>query len=186
MDYFNTDMKLTLQPFKKIIPIILFQNNVEENSLVINSENLKFSLICLKKHIGFQYQMLTYIAGVDLYGLFYRFCVVYDLLSITYNVRLRIKVYVTEITSLDSVTGIYINANWWEREVWDLFGIYFENHPDLRRILTDYGFEGFPLRKDFPLYGYVELRYDEIKKNIVVEPLELSQNFRYFEFETPW
>jgi len=108
--------------------------------------------------------MLTYIAGIDLYGLLYRFCVVYDLLSLTYNTRIRVKVYLTETGSVNSIINIYLNSNWWEREIWDLFGIYFENHPDLRRILTDYGFEGFPLRKDFPLYGYVELRYDETKK----------------------
>jgi len=172
--------------FKKTLPIMLFQNSVEENILVVSSNNLQFSLTCLKKHIGYNYNMLTYVAGLDLYGLLYRFCVVYDLLSLTYNTRIRVKVYLTETGSVDSITNIYLNANWWEREIWDLLGIYFENHPDLRRILTDYGFEGFPLRKDFPLYGYVELRYDETKKNIVVEPIELSQNFRFFEFETPW
>ena len=94
-------------------------------------------------------------------GCFYRFCVVYDLLSITYNVRLRIKIFLTEVISINSITDLYINANWWEREVWDLFGIYFDNHPDLRRILTDYGFESSPRCKYFPLYGYIKflIRY---------------------------
>jgi NADH:ubiquinone oxidoreductase subunit C len=111
---------------------------------------------------------------------------VYDLLSITYNARIRIKVFINETTSVDSIVEIFQNANWWEREIWDLYGIYFNKHPDLRRILTDYGFEGYPMRKDFPLSGYVELRYNQNKKRIVVEPLELTQDFRYFNFETPW
>jgi NADH-quinone oxidoreductase subunit C len=85
-----------------------------------------------------------------------------------------------------SAVEVFVNANWWEREIWDLYGIFFEKHPDLRRILTDYGAEGAPLRKDFPLYGFVELRYDESQKRIVVEPIEFSQEFRSFDFQTPW
>jgi len=170
----------------KIIPLIFQQKFNDESTIIIPSESLEFSLICLKKHLSYKYKLLTYIAGVDLLGYIYRFVVVYDLLSLVYNTRLRVKVFLTEISSVPSITKIFINANWWEREVWDLFGIYFENHPDLRRILTDYGFEGYPLRKDFPLYGYVELRYDETKKQIIVEPVELSQKFRLFEYETPW
>lgn len=172
--------------FSQIIPFIFFQKYNDESILTVPFKQLKFSLICLKNHIGYQYKLLTYVAGVDLLGCSYRFCVVYDILSLFFNVRLRLKVFLTEINSISSITDIFLNANWWEREVWDLFGIFFDNHPDLRRILTDYGFEGYPLRKDFPLYGYVELRYDEIKKCIVVEPVELTQNFRYFEFESFW
>jgi len=102
------------------------------------------------------------------------------------NSRIRIKVFVNEITSIDSTVNIFQNANWWEREVWDLYGIYFNNHPDLRRILTDYGFEGYPMRKDFPLSGYVEVRYDQTKRRVILEPIELTQEFRSFSFETPW
>jgi NADH dehydrogenase (ubiquinone) Fe-S protein 3 len=140
----------------------------------------------LKKHINFGFNLLTCISGVDLLGSTYRFCVAYDLLSLRNNSRLRIKIYLNEITSVNSVIPIFRNANWWEREVWDLYGIYFQNHPDLRRILTDYGFEGYPMRKDFPLSGYVEVRYDASKKRVVVEPLELAQEFRSFNYETPW
>ena len=116
----------------------------------------------------------------------YRFCVVYDILSLRYNSRLRIKIYVNEITSIDSCISVYVNSDWWEREIWDFYGIYFNNHPDLRRILTDYGFEGYPMRKDFPLSGYVEVKYDQMKKRIVLESLQLSQEFRSFVFEMPW
>ena len=123
---------------------------------------------------------------MDFLGKDYRFSVVYDLLSLEFNSRLRVKVFTNEVTSLPSCTDVYINANWWEREVWDLYGIYFENHPDLRRILTDYGFEGHPMRKDFPLYGYIELKYDETKKRVVTVPVELAQDFRSFSFQTPW
>ena len=91
-----------------------------------------------------------------------------------------------EITSIESITSIYNSADWWEREIWDLFGIFFNNHPDLRRILTDYGFEGYPLRKDFPLSGYVEVRYDERQKRVICESLELAQEFRTFDFLSPW
>ena len=96
------------------------------------------------------------------------------------------KVDLEEASSLDSVTGLYPSANWFERETWDMFGIYFLNHPDLRRILTDYGFEGHPLRKDFPLTGYVEFKYDDTKKRVISEPVELAQQFRSFEFRSPW
>jgi len=116
----------------------------------------------------------------------YRFAVIYDLLSLTFNNRIRVNIFITDLTIVTSSVNVFLNANWWEREIWDLFGIYFAKHPDLRRILTDYGFEGFPLRKDFPLSGYIEVRYDENKKRIITESIELTQEFRLFSFETPW
>lgn len=172
--------------FNNLVPILVEQKKNDEYILIVESSRLLFVLNFLKKHFGFRFSLLSYIAGVDLISFSYRFCVVYDLLSVKYNSRLRIKVFLTEITPVFSCVSVFINANWWEREVWDMFGIYFEDHPDLRRILTDYGFEGYPLRKDFPLSGYLELSYNENKKQIVVEPLELSQDFRFFNFEIPW
>jgi NADH dehydrogenase (ubiquinone) Fe-S protein 3 len=178
-----------LKNFKEInglIPVIVYQEFKDENIVVVNNNNLFISLQILKSHIGYQYNLLSCISGIDLLGKDYRFSVAYDLLSLTYNSRIRVKIFIDEITFVPSAVKIFINSNWWEREIWDLYGIYFDKHPDLRRILTDYGFEGHPMRKDFPLYGYVELRYDESKKRIVVEPLELTQEFRSFTFETPW
>lgn len=115
-----------------------------------------------------------------------RFEFVYMFLSTIYNYRIFIRGFISLFESLRSLNYLYNSANWLEREVWDMYGIFIIEHPDLRRILTDYGFLGFPFRKDFPLSGYVELRYDEINKYVVVEPLELSQEFRYFKFENPW
>jgi NADH/F420H2 dehydrogenase subunit C len=169
-----------------IIPMLSSFPSADEKTLTLSHKHLSFSLNCLKRHINFQYKMLSCLSGLDLINCKYRFGVVYDLLSLTYNTRLRVKVFVNEITSVNSVVDIYINSDWWEREVWDMYGIYFNNHPDLRRILTDYGFEGYPMRKDFPLSGYVELKYDQSKKRIVLEPLELAQEFRSFTFEMPW
>ena len=128
---------------------------------------------------------------VDLCGVDYpdrpeRFEVVYNLLSLKHNRRIRVKVATDESEPVPSVTGVFSSANWYEREAWDLFGVYFSDHPDLRRLLTDYGFEGHPLRKDFPLTGYVELRYDEDQKRVVYEPVKLKQEFRSFDFLSPW
>jgi NADH-quinone oxidoreductase subunit C len=115
-----------------------------------------------------------------------RFEIVYNLLSLKHNRRLRIKTTTDEETPVPSVTGVFSTAGWFEREVWDMFGVFFADHPDLRRILTDYGFEGHPLRKDFPLTGYVELRYDDEQKRVVYEPVKLKQEFRSFDFVSPW
>jgi NADH dehydrogenase (ubiquinone) Fe-S protein 3 len=174
------------QEFKNIVPLLTYQEFKDERIIVVSVKNFLVLLNFLKKHIGYQYNLLSCISGVDLLGKSYRFCVVYDLLSLTFNSRIRIKVFIDEVTFVPSIVDLYINANWWEREIWDMYGIYFDKHPDLRRILTDYGFEGHPMRKDFPLYGFIELRYDESKKRIVVEPVELTQEFRSFSFETPW
>lgn len=115
-----------------------------------------------------------------------RFCLVYNFLSPRYNHRVILKSFIDPDTLVDSLCSLYRSANWWERETWDMFGVMFKNHPDLRRILTDYGFEGFPLRKDFPLSGYTEIRYDENEKKIVTDPVEFSQEYRNFDYTTPW
>jgi NADH dehydrogenase (ubiquinone) Fe-S protein 3 len=143
-------------------------------------------LFFLRDHINTQYKILIDVTALDYPSRPLRFEVVYNLLSVQYNARIRIKSCVDEITPISSCTSVYSSAGWWEREVWDMFGIFFSNHPDLRRILTDYGFEGHPLRKDFPLTGYVEVRYDDSEKRVITEPLELSQEFRYFDFASPW
>ncbi|RMD44037.1 hypothetical protein DV735_g1115, partial [Chaetothyriales sp. CBS 134920] len=135
----------------------------------------------LKYHTAAEYTMIADITAVDYPTKQYRFEVVYNMLSVRHNSRIRVKTYADEATPVPSITELYDGANWYEREVYDMFGVFFTGHPDLRRIMTDYGFDGHPLRKDFPLTGYTELRYDEEKKRIVVEPLEMTQAFRNFE-----
>jgi NADH/F420H2 dehydrogenase subunit C len=182
-------MSFSIKSFEqlvKIVPTLTYQKVADENSIVVSHDKLILALNVLKLHLGYQYNLLTCISGVDFLGKEYRFSVVYDLLSLTFNSRLRVKVFVNEITSVPSSMEVFINANWWEREIWDLYGVYFDKHTDLRRILSDYGFEGHPMRKDFPLSGFVEFRFDESKKRIVGEPIELTQEFRSFTFEKPW
>jgi NADH-quinone oxidoreductase subunit C len=133
-----------------------------------------------------RFGMMIDLCGVDYPDRPERFEVVYNLLSLKHNHRVRIKVFTDEENPVPSITGIYSAAGWFEREAWDLFGIYFADHPDLRRLLTDYGFEGHPLRKDFPLTGYVEVHYDEDQKRVVYEPVMLKQEFRRFDFLSPW
>jgi NADH-quinone oxidoreductase subunit C len=132
------------------------------------------------------FKMLVDICGVDYPDRPARFEVVYNLLSLKHNRRVRIKVPVGEDEPVPSVASVFSAATWYEREAWDLYGIFFSDHPDLRRLLTDYGFEGHPFRKDFPLTGYVELRYDEEQKRVVYSPVQLSQEFRNFDFRSPW
>ncbi len=133
-----------------------------------------------------QFKALMDLCGVDHPERDPRFDVVYNLLSISQNTRIRLKVATDEDTPVPSATAAFSSANWWEREAWDMYGIFFSDHPDLRRILTDYGFEGHPMRKDFPLTGYVEVRYDDEQKRVVYEPVKLVQEFRSFDFLSPW
>ena len=172
--------------FQCVIPTIFFRQFNEEITLVVLSKNIMLTLNVLKYHLNCQYKILSCISAIDLLCNNYRFCVCYDILSLVSNSRLRVKTFFNETITLATSTSVYINANWWEREIWDLFGIYFEKHTDLRRLLTDYGFEGHPMRKDFPLFGYIELRYNESKKRIISEQIQLAQEFRFFSFDTPW
>jgi NADH-quinone oxidoreductase subunit C len=131
-------------------------------------------------------KQLVDIAGVDYPEREQRFDVVYQLLSLKHNLRIRVKLTTDEMTPVPSVVSVFSSAGWYEREAWDMYGILFDGNPDLRRILTDYGFDGHPQRKDFPLTGYVELRYDEAQKRVVYEPVKLNQAYRNFDFLSPW
>ena len=157
-----------------------------ELTLNVDSSSISKVLFFLKYHTNLQYKVLVDMTAVDYPTRPNRFDVVYHLLSIKYNTRIRVKTVINELDSIESITNLYSSAGWAEREVWDMFGILFLNHKDLRRILTDYGFEGFPLRKDFPLSGYIAVRYDEFTKIVVCEPIEHAQEFRSFDLQTPW
>ena len=143
-------------------------------------------LTALRDHPDCRFNQLVDIAGADYPDRPLRFDVVYHLLSLPKNQRIRIKIETDEDTPVPSVASVYPSADWFEREAFDMFGIFFEGHPDLRRLLTDYGFEGYPLRKDFPMTGYVEVRYDEELKRVVYEPVKLTAEFRQFDFLSPW
>ncbi|KAI8897848.1 hypothetical protein BC833DRAFT_539787 [Globomyces pollinis-pini] len=170
------------------LPKHIQQFSVYKDELVLNvaPKSLLPTLNFLKLHQATQFAQLVEIAGVDYPTKANRFELVYCLLSLQFNNRIIVKTFADEVSPVPSVTGIYKGANWMEREVYDMYGVFFTGHPDLRRILTDYGFEGYPLRKDFPLTGYVEVRYDDAKKRVVAEPLELAQAFRMFEYQSPW
>ena len=159
---------------------------VGEVNLTVARESLVPAMIALRDTPGLEYQQLMEMAGVDYPERAERFDVCYMLLSLTRNHRIRVRVTTDEVKPVPSVTGIWPVAGWLEREVYDMYGVLFEGNPDLRRILTDYGFRGHPQRKDFPLTGYVELRYSEEAKRVVYEPVKLAQDFRTFDFLSPW
>ena len=177
---------LNIQYLLKKLPLISVQTINEEVVLIVSNLKIRFVLSFLRFHINTRFDVLSCLGGSDFPEKNERFELFYDLVSIYYNTRLRVKAYCNEKNNIESISDIFSSANWWEREIWDLFGIFFFNHPDLRRILTDYGFEGYPLRKDFPLFGFVEVRFNEVKKRVVCEPIELSQEFRTFNYESSW
>ncbi len=158
----------------------------EELVLVAKTSEILTLMEFLKKNSGCQFTTLVDITAVDYPSREKRFDVVYHLLSMNLNQRVRVKTQIAEGDMVPSLVGLFPSANWFEREVFDMYGIPFSGHPDLRRILTDYGFAGHPLRKDFPLTGFNEVRYDEVQKKVVYEPVELVQEFRNFDFESPW
>jgi len=171
------------------LPKYVQQFSVWKDELIVNTAptGLIPVMTFLKYHTAAEYTQISDITAVDFPTKDNRFEVVYNMLSVRYNSRIRVKTYADEATPVPSVTGLFEGALWYEREVYDMYGVFFSGHPDLRRIMTDYGFDGHPLRKDFPLTGYTELRYDEEKKRIVIEPLELTQAFRNFESgSTAW
>jgi NADH-quinone oxidoreductase subunit C len=155
-----------------------------ELTLIAERERIVDVLTVLRDR--FEFQQLVDLCGVDFPDREERFEVVYHLLSMTKNVRVRVKLSTDEIKPVPSVMGVYPNADWFEREAFDMYGMLFEGHPDLRRLLTDYGFQGHPLRKDFPMTGYTEVRYDDEQKRVVYEPVKLTQEFRHFDFLSPW
>src|SRR5688572_1822891 len=159
---------------------------VGEITLVVKRELIATVLQALRDTPGLEYQQLMEIAGVDYPDRPERFEVVYHLLSLTKNRRIRVKLSTDDATPVPSVTSLWPVAGWLEREVFDMYGVGFAGNPDLRRILTDYGFEGHPQRKDFPLTGFVELRYSEAEKRVIYEPVSLAQDFRTFDFLMPW
>lgn len=158
----------------------------DELVVTVHRERIVRVLTFLRDDVNCQFKQLMDVCGVDHPEREERFDVVYNLLSLTHNQRVRVKLQTDARSPVPTVTGVFNSANWWERETWDMYGVYFRDHPDLRRILTDYGFEGHPLRKDFPLTGYVEVRYDDLEKRVVYEPVKLTQDFRSFDFLSPW
>lgn len=157
-----------------------------ELTLTVSVEKLISILTFLRDDVQCQFINLTDISGVDYPQREKRFEVVYQLLSPRQNLRIRVKIEADEDTMVPSAVGVFSGADWFEREAYDMYGILFTGHPDLRRILTDYGFEGYPLRKDFPLTGFVEVRYSNEAKRVIYEPVELRQEFRNFDFLSPW
>ena len=177
--------------FDRLLPVVgglIEDASAQNGELVIRCsvENLIEVLTNLRDDDDLAFTQLTDLTAVDYPNRPYRFEMVYQLLSITQNQRLRLLVAVDEGAVVPSVISIFNAANWAEREVWDMFGIFFSGHTDLRRLLTDYGFEGHPLRKDFPLTGYVEVRYDDTQRRVVYEPVHLVQEYRDFDFLSPW
>jgi NADH-quinone oxidoreductase subunit C len=170
------------------LPGAVLQSNFAfgELTLTVDPARIIEALRWLRDDGAAQFVSIIDISGVDYPERETRFDVVYHLLSPKLNRRVRVKVATDEETPVASATAVYPGADWYEREIYDLFGVMFDGHPDLRRILTDYGFDGHPLRKDFPMTGYVEVRYDEERKQVVYEPVKLTQDFRRFDFISPW
>jgi NADH-quinone oxidoreductase subunit C len=172
----------------KALPGDVLATDVKLGELMVMArpETIVRVLTFLRDDARCHFKILLDVCGVDYPEREQRFDVVYNMLSMWHNQRVRVKVMTDEATPVPSVISVFNSAGWFERETWDLYGVFFSDHPDLRRILTDYGFQGHPLRKDFPLTGYVEVRYDQEQKRVVYEPVKLTQDFRTFDFLSPW
>lgn len=170
------------------LPDDVISSVVEGDDVVVHVQRPSIAKVLkfLRDDSNCQFTQLVDLCGVDYPEREERFEVVYHLLSMTQNLRVRVKVAAAEDTPVPTVAGVFSCADWFEREVWDMYGVFFLDHPDLRRILTDYGFDGHAQRKDFPLTGYVEVRYDETQKRVIYEPVKLTQDFRTFDFTSPW
>ncbi|MFN0041704.1 MAG: NADH-quinone oxidoreductase subunit C [Alphaproteobacteria bacterium] len=168
--------------------VAVHEVEVAKGELVLRAERADIVelLSFLRDDAKCLFKVLVDVTAVDYPNRPERFDVVYNLLSLRHNHRIRVKVSASESTPVPSVAGVFSAANWFERETWDMYGVFFADHPDLRRLLTDYGFEGHPLRKDFPLTGFVEVRYDDEQKRVVYDKVKLVQEFRSFDFLSPW
>ena len=185
-------MSITVNDLQKTVSLglttALKTSRINFNQLLIeiNVEDLYSTILYLKTNDKCRFKQLIDITAVDYPEKYNRFKIVYLFLSHENNLRILLNINIEEKTSVPSISKIFPSANWMEREVFDMYGISFKDHPDLRKILTDYGFEGYPLRKDFPLTGYTEVRYSEDKKKVISEPVKLDQEYRDFDFESPW
>ena len=182
----SKSIEVAKEAIKKKCNPIEISDDFNQLQISISTNQILDLVDFIKNDEACEFRQITDIAGVDFPDRQKRFEVIYHFLSFKHNSRLRIKIIIGEDESIPSITSIFPAANWFEREAFDMYGIQFKDHPDLRRILTDYGFEGYPLRKDFPLSGNVEIRYDEIDKKIIHEPVNLQQDFRSFDIQSPW
>ncbi len=180
-----TDLLETIRP---VLSDVLIDANLVRGELTlrVHASAIRKVLTYLRDEPSCLFKILMDVCGVDYPHKDERFEVVYHLLSMRHNQRVRVKIRTDEMTPVPSVVSVFSSAGWFERETYDLYGVFFADNPDLRRILTDYGFEGHPMRKDFPLTGFVEPRYDEAQKRVVYEPVQLRQDFRTFDFLSPW
>ncbi len=176
------------EQLQEALPQAVKATDEDRGELILRTDagHLLRLLAHLRDHQSCQFTCLVDVTAVDWPEEEQRFEIVYNLLSVKQNLRIRVSLRTDEEHPVPSAVSVFNSANWLEREVWDLYGVFFDRHPDLRRILTDYGFEGHPLRKDFPLTGYVEVRYDEEQKRVIYEPVSMVQEFRSFDFESPW
>ncbi len=182
----SKSIEVAKEAIKKKFNPIEISDDFNQLQISISTNQILDVVDFIKNDEACEFRQITDIAGVDFPDRQKRFEVIYHFLSFKHNSRLRIKIIIGEDESIPSITTIFPAANWFEREAFDMYGVQFKDHPDLRRILTDYGFEGYPLRKDFPLSGNVEIRYDEIDKKIIHEPVNLQQDFRSFDIQSPW
>jgi NADH:ubiquinone oxidoreductase subunit C len=176
-----------ISKLKKLYPIIKCQIfNSDEICIIVHEYFINKITLFLKLNMLYQFKILTCITCVDYPKNKHRFKLIYEFLSLKHNIRLKIKIFTNELIPVNSITDHFFAAKWQEAEIWDMFGIFFNKHPNLIRLLTDYGFDGFPARKDFPLTGFVEFRYNELKKTVISEFIELNQEFRNFKYLSVW
>lgn len=179
-------MLLALETLIRNLPTFKLELHNDEIALMTHNFFVVKAIAHLSKHFKYNFKMLTCISGLDYPNSLQRFRVVYELLSLKYNSRIRVKILADELIPVDTIESIIPGASWWESETWDMLGVFFDKQQNLVRLLTDYGFEGYPLRKDFPLSGFLESRYSPSKRRVVYESVELSQEYRVMNFFSVW